>query len=264
VVLDPERFDRLAAFKRISAAPTLVLAAAMLGSLVGPLILHLPPDAERTWNAVGWGAFTLFTLEFTTRWYLARRRGKFLKSNALDIAIIVLGAPSLLVHDEGEIFIRAARAVLLVLEIGKDIRHFSRARNFPYVIAVVSLAVIVCGSLEYHFESGIKGANVMTPGDGLWWAITTLTTVGYGDRYPITDAGRIIAVVLMVIGLAFTGVISAVFTSMILRKDEADVLAEAAALEARLTRLLDERIAPVREMLTRLDNRSSEDADHGP
>jgi voltage-gated potassium channel len=246
-----QHYDRLAAFKRISEAPSLVLAVAMLGSALGPLILQLAPRQASTWDAVGWGAAILFACEFCTRWVLAERKPAFLKNNVLDIAIIALAMPSLLIHGEAAIFIQSARAVLLVLEIGKDVRHLSRARNFPYAIAVIVLAVIVCGSLEYHFENVAKGSTVTSPGDGIWWAIVTLSTVGYGDKYPITQGGKIIATVLMIISLAFTGVISAVFTSLVLRKDESQLAQDAIEFEQRVEKAVAAQIAPLTEKLDR-------------
>lgn len=58
-------------------------------------------------------------------------------------------------------------------------------------------------------EQAAPGANIKTPGDALWWAATTVTTVGYGDRYPVTTQGRLIAVALMVVGIAMVGAITA-------------------------------------------------------
>ena len=252
--MKPEQFDQLAAYKRVSAAAVLVISVAMLASSLGPLILTLKPNEAATWYAVGWGAFVLFTIDFASRLYLAQRKGEFLRNNILDLIIIALSIPGLLVHNGFAPVIESARAVALVLEIGKDVRHLFRARNFPYAIAVIVLAVLVCGSLEYHFENAAKGANVLSPADGIWWAVVTLSTVGYGDKYPITDGGRIIATVLMVISLAFTGVISAVFTSIILRKDEAQLAKEAQEFEERVERAVAAQVAPLIERLEKLQN----------
>ena len=58
-------------------------------------------------------------------------------------------------------------------------------------------------------ERAIEGSNIKNFGDGLWWAITTVTTVGYGDRYPTSAEGKFLAVGLMVVGISLMGVITA-------------------------------------------------------
>jgi len=72
-------------------------------------------------------------------------------------------------------------------------------------------------------ERGAVGATIKAGGDALWWALTTVTTVGYGDTYPVTAEGRIIAAVLMLIGIALFGSMSAIVTSkLILPKETRD------------------------------------------
>jgi voltage-gated potassium channel len=60
-----------------------------------------------------------------------------------------------------------------------------------------------------EFEGGNPDANIASYPDALWWAVTTITTVGYGDRFPMSSAGRAVAVVLMIAGIAMFGVITA-------------------------------------------------------
>jgi voltage-gated potassium channel len=70
---------------------------------------------------------------------------------------------------------------------------------------VAGLAAIAVLDVERDAE----GANITTFGDAVWWAATTVTTVGYGDRYPVTTEGRVIAVALMVAGIATVGAVMA-------------------------------------------------------
>ena len=77
----------------------------------------------------------------------------------------------------------------------------SAARS-PSRLFVASLAV-----LEVERESA--DGNIRTYGDAIWWVMTTLSTVGYGDHYPVTTTGRCIAVALMVVGVALLGVVTA-------------------------------------------------------
>ena len=65
-------------------------------------------------------------------------------------------------------------------------------------------------------ERDAPGANITTAGDALWWAATTVTTVGYGDRYPVTTTGRFVAVALMVVGIAVVSALTAVIASWLI------------------------------------------------
>jgi voltage-gated potassium channel len=66
-------------------------------------------------------------------------------------------------------------------------------------------------------ERDVEGSNIKTFDDGLWWAVTTVTTVGYGDRFPTTSEGRILAVMLMLVGISLVGVITASVASWFVR-----------------------------------------------
>src|SRR5215469_8235388 len=69
-------------------------------------------------------------------------------------------------------------------------------------LAILALLVIVCGGLGvYLAEHGNPRANITNLGDAFWWAVVTITTVGYGDYYPVTAAGRVIAVIVMFAGI---------------------------------------------------------------
>jgi voltage-gated potassium channel len=110
--------------------------------------------------------------------------------------------------------------------------------------------LVLAAAAIYNVERDADGANIHSFADALWWAATTVTTVGYGDRYPTTGAGRLIATTLMVVGIALIGVVTATIAAWFvdrLRDVEqaevraettmADVLTELRRLHARLDRL---------------------------
>jgi voltage-gated potassium channel len=72
-------------------------------------------------------------------------------------------------------------------------------------------------------ERGQPGSTINNVGDGFWWAITTLTTVGYGDIYPTTTEGRVIAVGLMISGICVLGVISATVAAWFVKLTQDDI-----------------------------------------
>lgn len=89
--------------------------------------------------------------------------------------------------------------------------------------AIALVMVFFSTNLILEVERLDPNSNIKTGGDALWWALTTVTTVGYGDTYPVTTEGRIIAAVLMLIGIALFGSMSAIITSkLILPKETKD------------------------------------------
>ena len=111
--------------------------------------------------------------------------------------------------------------------------------------AAGAVLVFVAAVAELDAERGAPKANITGFGDALWWAATTITTVGYGDHYPVTTEGRAIAVGLMVLGIALVGLLTASIAAWFVREvrqseDEAlePVEVRLARLEAKLDQLL--------------------------
>jgi voltage-gated potassium channel len=109
----------------------------------------------------------------------------------------------------------------------------------------VALVMIVFSTaLMVEAERHAPGATIKSGGDALWWALTTVTTVGYGDTYPVTTEGRIIASGLMLVGIALFGSISAIVTSKLIlpkeTKDHEELRREVRALHGEIRELRDE------------------------
>jgi voltage-gated potassium channel len=112
-------------------------------------------------------------------------------------------------------------------------------------------------------EANAPGSNLTTIGDALWWAMTTITTVGYGDHYPVTVMGRCVAAGLMIGGVAVLGVVTASVASWMVQSVAEETVAELDAAETpaqeelrrlsaqieRLTALLEERGLPTEQAL---------------
>jgi voltage-gated potassium channel len=91
-----------------------------------------------------------------------------------------------------------------------------------YVGGAVALSVGLGALAVLDAEQDAPGANITTFGDALWWASTTVTTVGYGDRYPVTTEGRLVAVGLMLAGIGLVGAVTASVTAWILGRVAAE------------------------------------------
>lgn len=129
---------------------------------------------------------------------------------------------------------RALRAARLLTEV--VVRQ--RAKNTVLFAFLVVLMLITFGSIAIlHFEN-VPQANIVSADDALWWVFVTITTVGYGDRYPITTEGRMVAVVLMIGGIALFGTLSAYLAAWFIGSevDESSVK-ELAALKVEIASL---------------------------
>ena len=88
-------------------------------------------------------------------------------------------------------------------------------------VAGAAVTAVALGSITVlDAEQDAKGANITTFGDALWWARTTVATVGYGDRFPVTVQGRVVAVGLMLVGIALVGAVTATIAAWLVSQVE--------------------------------------------
>jgi voltage-gated potassium channel len=111
--------------------------------------------------------------------------------------------------------------------------------------------IFVCSGLELAFEKSAHGSTIHNFGDALWWAVVTVTTVGYGDKYPMTAGGRGVAVVLMLVGIGLIGVLTATVASYFVEersdRDKVELSDRLDRIEAMLAIVLDHANATTRQ-----------------
>jgi len=161
----------------------------------------------------------VFFLDFVLLLYYAENRKKYLLTwGWVDLASSI---PMLDVLRWG----RAARImrifrVLRGVRSAKIITDFileRRAHSAMLAAALVTITLIAVGAISIlHFEVGVEGGTINTPEDALWWAIVTITTVGYGDKVPVTSEGRFVAAILMFAGVGLFGTFSGFVASWFL------------------------------------------------
>ena len=122
--------------------------------------------------------------------------------------------------------LRALRLITVISVLNRQLRDDARGRVAIYVVGSVVLVGFVASLAVLEAERYAPDASITTFGEAVWWTITTISTVGYGDRYPVTVEGRLVAASLMVAGIALLGVVTASIASWFvenLRRSEAAV-----------------------------------------
>jgi voltage-gated potassium channel len=110
------------------------------------------------------------------------------------------------------------RVSLLVREGQLRAQYILRHHSLFRVLIAVAGTIFLGAWLVLLFEENAKSSNIHDYPDALWWAIVTVTTVGYGDRYPTTEGGRIVAVVLMLVGIGLLGTLTATVASVFIKE----------------------------------------------
>ncbi len=114
--------------------------------------------------------------------------------------------------------LRLLRAVTLIQQKRRSVGAALRSRLTIYGAGAAAILIWVAALAVLDFERGAPGANIENFQDAVWWAFVTITTVGYGDFYPVTPWGRVTAVFLMSGGVAVVGVVTATLASWVVER----------------------------------------------
>ena len=141
----------------------------------------------------------------------------------------------------------------------------NRGQYAIFITLLLMLIVLTTSSvLILQFESRSPNANIVTGGDALWWAIVTITTVGYGDFYPVTALGRCVGVVVMFSGVGIIGALASILASILVPSPkEPEVDPAVANMEAELAGVRAELVS-LREMLGGTGSKASTDPSTAP
>jgi len=243
-----DRSELMAGYERVTDAPMIVLSLAFVALLIYPIAVETPPALDANLRTANWLLWALFVIDYLVRFSLAPYKMRFVRGNLVDLAVVVLPLLAPLRILSGLRALRILRAVTVVSAIAKAHRRSRNVVN-PQSIGTTLLILLVVlsvgAALEFEFERGVPGANIKSYGDSLWWAICTITTVGYGDRYPVTTEGRGVAALLMFIGVATVSLLAAGLTTVFVgREAEHDMKVIVDRLEAIEKAILIRRNEP--------------------
>jgi voltage-gated potassium channel len=228
-------------------------AALGLAVLLLPAVLIQDANPHGPWNAVATALGALvwagFAAELALSLRHARDRRAALRAHWHDVAIVVLlvpfWAPVFAALGPGWLHgWRLARLLGIAGRMMRAERLLTRRHNLHYLAALTAGVVVVAGIAVNETDPG----RFPNPWRGLWWAIVTVTTVGYGDTFPTSAFGRVVAGLLMLVGIGFLGLVTASVAARFVASDADDkheesaaqrdeILAELKRLDARLDRI---------------------------
>lgn len=161
---------------------------------------NLSSSASSNLEKLMWLIWGAFILDFLYEFAKADDKKRYLIKHWFDVLALVFP------------FFRPLRLMRLFSFGSLLLSKVSVAKSMNIAIKVVITALFIayiCGIQITIVERPVEGSNIKSAADGLWWALTTVTTVGYGDRFPVTTTGRSIAFALMIVGISLVGVITA-------------------------------------------------------
>ena len=204
----------------------------------------------------------IFVLEFGSRILAARSRLAYLKGHWIDVVAL---APPIRVARVLRLLrlLRLVRALAGIYRAGMHVHGLARHKGFAWLLLAWLGVMALCSAWLYIAEHGVNKA-IENPFDALWWGVG-VTTVGYGDVYPITTEGRIAAMVLLLLGILLFGAITATITSYLMSRDShhghepalVDELERMAALHSSGALTDDEFSLAKHQLLASLSSRST-------
>jgi len=194
------------------ALPTLILSLVYTVSFVYPIywypVAHSVKGLCLVISYVTWAAFAV---DYGFQMKLAPNKRKYFKTHVFELILIAVP------------FFRPLRALrALVFTSQASIRSKKALiQSIPLVMTGAAVVMIVImGAAILDIERNAVGSNIRTPMDALWWGLVTITTIGYGDKFPVTTEGRLVAAVLIIFGVAMISTLTASFAAWILSEED--------------------------------------------
>lgn len=199
----------------------IVLSIYVLIALLIDTFFKLPFEVSRILNLIDNGICVFFLIEFSIRFYRADDKLRFMRWGWIDL---ISSIPSI-------DFLRAGRTfrlirLLRILRAFRSTRHLvnyifrSKTQGAFTTVSVIAVLMVIFSAIAILQVEDDPNSNIKTAEDAIWWAYVTITTVGYGDKYPVTTEGRIIAAFLMTTGVGLFGTFAGFVASWFVSEKE--------------------------------------------
>ena len=232
----------------------LVLSVYVLGALFAQAVFRIPPEVSLLLDRIDAVVCVVFLADFAVRFRRAPSKLAFMKWGWIDL---ISSIPAYDFLRWGRM-VRVIRIVRILRAFGSTRRlvaalYRNRTRSLALTVVLTAFVLVIFSSIAVLAFEDKTESSIRTPFDALWWALSTMTTVGYGDTVPVTVEGKIVAMILMVAGVGLFGVLTGLFARIFIepeiKKEDSDIsrlVAEMRLVRERMERIerkLDERIA---------------------
>jgi len=199
--------DRLRRWQAATERPLTAMALLFLVAYAVPIARpEVSADVRAVCTAVLALTWVMFVVDYVVRARLAPHTWTYVLRHPLELAVVVLPV------------LRPLLLISVVARLNRANAVRLRGRVVRFAAAGTALLVLVGALTVTQAERGAAGASIDNLGDGFWWTMVTITTVGYGDMAPVTVAGRVIAVCLMLGGVALLGIVTATLASWLVER----------------------------------------------
>lgn len=188
----------------------IVLSVYVLLALLMDTFLKLPSEISRLLLLTDNIICIVFLYDFGIRFYKAENKLKFMKWGWIDL-LSSIPAIDILRVGRSVRLIRLLRLIRAFKSTKHLVEHIfrKRAQGTFMSVSIIAFLLIIFSSIAILQVEDSPNSNIKTAEDALWWAYVTITTVGYGDKFPVTTEGRIIAGILMTAGVGLFGTFTA-------------------------------------------------------
>jgi len=217
----------------------LILSIVVLAALGADAAFKLPREISDVLRRLDTLVCVVLIVDFGIRLFKVESKLAFLKWGWIDLIASIPNVPILRVGRLVRIFrvIRLLRAIRATHKITALLLKDKIRTGVASVLLSAFLLIMFCAVGILICEQHDPDANIKTAGDAIWWSVTTVTTVGYGDKYPVTAEGRTVAMILMVAGIGLFGILSGLAALFFVGSRQQNIVREENKILARLERL---------------------------
>lgn len=196
----------------------LILTIYVLLALLADTFFKLPDELSRLLGIIDNLICILFLSDFFIRLFKSKSKINFMKWGWIDL---ISSIPTVAVLRYGRIIrlIRLVRILRALRSTNKILTHVfkNRAQGTFTSVMIFAILIVVFSSIGILLVENDPNSNIKTAEDAIWWAYVTVTTVGYGDKFPVTTEGRFIAIILMTTGVGLFGTFSGFIATWFLK-----------------------------------------------
>ena len=199
----------------------IILSFYVLITLIIDIFFKMPDELNRLLSFIDDAICLVFLYDFFQRLFTAKSKLQFMKWGWIDLLSSI---PAFNIFRYGRV-VRLFR-LLRLLRAFRSIKYLTnhllknRKQGTFATVAILTFIMLIFGSIAILQVENDPGSNIKTAEDAIWWAFVTITTVGYGDKFPVTTEGRIVAAALMITGIGLIGTFTGFITAWFMGADK--------------------------------------------